>query len=87
MIASTTRPCSLKIVQKIVHCRDYIRFSNDDYRKYLLQTLSLENINTNSKDLEKIIQICINQMAPRKNKYVRGNGVHFGFFKRTHKKW
>ena len=70
-----------KLNPKIVHSRDYTRFSMTiTGKKNLLQDLSLENMSNNSTDLEKFIQICINtldQMTPRKKKYVRGNNVLF----------
>ena len=63
-----------KLKPRIVQYRDYTQFSTDNFRKKLLENLSLENINTNSNGLEKFLQICINtleQMAPRKkNTYV-----------------
>ena len=59
----------LKLKPRIVRYRDYTEFSNDNFRKKLLEDLSLGNINTNSNGLEKLVQICINtldQMTPRK---------------------
>ena len=58
-----------KLKLRIVQYRDYTQFSNDNFRKKLLENLSLENISTNGNGLEKFLQICINtleQMAPRK---------------------
>ena len=58
-----------KLKPRIVQYRDCAQFFNDNFRKKLLENLSLENINTNSNGLEKILQICMNtldQMAPRK---------------------
>ena len=45
-----------------------------------MEKLCLKNINTNNNGLAKFLQICMNtrdQMAPRKNKYVRGNNMPF----------
>ena len=59
----------LKLKPRIVRYRDYTEFSNDNFRKKLLENLSLGNINTNSNGLEKFVQICINtldHMTPRK---------------------
>ena len=59
----------LKLKPRIVRYRDYTEFSNDNFRKKLLENLYLGNINTNSNGLEKFDQICINtldQMPPRK---------------------
>ena len=63
----------------IVQYRDCTQFSSDNFRKKLLENLSLENINPNSNGLEKFIQICIktlNRVAPR-IKYIRSNNVQF----------
>ena len=65
---------------KIVQYRDYTKFSNDEFRKKLVENLSLQNIPTDGNGLEKFLQICINtldQFAPRKKKYVRGNNMPF----------
>ena len=51
-----------KLEPRIVQCRYYTQFSNDDFRKKLLENLSLENINTISNGLEKFLQICINTL-------------------------
>ena len=49
-----------KLEPRIVQYKDYTQFSNDNFRKKLLQNLCLENINTNSNGLETFLQICIN---------------------------
>ena len=80
MIVSVLKITFQKLKPKIVHYRDYTKFSNDDFRKKLLTNLSLENINTNSNGLERFLQISINtldQMAPTKMKYIRGNNMPF----------
>ena len=66
-----------KLQPRIFQYRDHAQFSNDNFRKKLLENLSLENINTNSNGLEKFLQICMNtpdQMTQRK-KYIRGNNM------------
>ena len=63
-----------------VQYRDYTQFSYDNFRETLPGKLCLENINTNSNGLAKLLQICMNtldQMAPRKRKYIRGNNMPF----------
>ena len=80
MIVSVLKTTFQKLKPKIVHYSDYTKFSNDDFRKKLLTNLSLENINTNSNGLERFLQISINtldQMAPTKMKYIRGNNMPF----------
>ena len=69
MIVSVMKTTFQKLKPRIVQYTAYTQFSNDNFRKKLLQSLSLENINTNSNGLEKFLQICMNtldQMAPRK---------------------
>ena len=64
----------------IVQYRDYTQFSYDNFSETLPEKLCLENINTNSNGLAKLLQICMNtldQMAPRKRKYIRGNNMPF----------
>ena len=61
----------LNLKPRIVQYRGYTQFSNDNFRKKLLEKLSLENINTNSNGLAKFLQICMNtlhQMALRRKK-------------------
>ena len=69
MIVLVMKTTFQKLKPRIVQYRDYTQFSNENFRKKLLENLSLENINTNSDGLENFIQICMNtldQMAPRK---------------------
>ena len=69
-----------KLKSKVGLCRVYNGFSNEDYKQGLLQNLSLDNIYTNSRALEKFLQNCIialNQMVPKSKKYICGNGMSF----------
>ena len=59
MIVSVMKS-TFQMEPRIVKYRDYTQFSNDNFRKKLLQNLCLENINTNSNGLETFLQICIN---------------------------
>ena len=55
-------------------------FSNDNFRQYLFSKLSLENLSTNYCGLEKFLRVCIDALddiAPRKKKYTRGNNMPF----------
>ena len=60
MIVSVMKSTFQKLEPRIVKYRDYTQFSNDSFRKKLLQNLCLENINTNSNGLKRFLQICIN---------------------------
>lgn len=76
-----------KMKPKIVLYRDYIKFSNDNFRKKLLMNLSMESIGTNTNSLENFPQLCIgtfDQFAPEKKKYILDNNR--SFFKQVHKK-
>ena len=80
MTVSVMKTTFQKLKPKIVQYRDYTKFSNDEFRKKLVENLSLQNIPTDRNGLEKFLQICINtldQFAPRKKKYVRGNNMPF----------
>ena len=69
MIVSVMKATFQKLKPRTVQYRDYAEFSNDNFRKKLLENLSLENINTNSNGLGKFLQNCMNtldQMATRK---------------------
>ena len=69
MIASVMKTTFQKLKPRIVQYRDYAQISNDNFKKKLLENLTLEKVNTNSNGLEKFLQICMNtldQMAPRK---------------------
>ena len=79
MIVSVMKTTFQKLKPRIVQYREYTQFSNNNFRKKLLEKLCLENICTNSNGLAKFLQICTNtldQMAPRK-KYIRGNNMPF----------
>ena len=58
-----------KLKPRIVQYKDYTQFFNDNFRKKLLENLSLKNVNTNSNGID--------QMTPRKKKYIRGNNKPF----------
>ena len=67
MIVSVMKTTFQKLKPRIVQYRDYAQFSNDNFRKKLLENLTLENVNTNSNGLEKSLQMCMNtldQMTP-----------------------
>ena len=69
-----------KLKPRIANYRDYKNFCNDTFRQKLLEKLVTENINTNCSGLEKFLQICVNtlnNLAPCKKKYSRGNNIPF----------
>ena len=69
-----------KLKPNIIHYRDYRKFSNDKFRENLISRLSTENIRVDCNGMEKFLQICIktlDELAPQKKKYSRGNNMPF----------
>ena len=62
MVVSVIETTFQKLKPRIVQYRDYTQFSNDNFKKEILETLSLENINTKSNVLEKYLQIPMNTL-------------------------
>ena len=62
MVVSVIKTTFQKLKLRIVQYRDYTQFSNDNFKKEILETLSLENINTKSNGLEKYLQIPMNTL-------------------------
>lgn len=56
MIVTAMKSTFQKLKPKIVHCRDYKQFSNNESRKIILLNLSLESIGVSDNDLEKILR-------------------------------
>ena len=65
---------------KIIHYRNYKNFSNDILRD-LLQIIFPQNLgNSCNQDVDDFLTFCnkiLDQYAPRKKKYVRGNHSSF----------
>ena len=69
-----------KFKPRITNYRGYKNFCNDTFGQKRLEKLATENINTNCSGLEKFVQICVNtlnNLAPCKKKYSRGNNMLF----------
>ena len=69
-----------KLKPNITHYRDYRKFSNDKFREDLISRLSTESIRVDCNGMEKFLQICIktlDELAPQKKKYSRGNNMPF----------
>ena len=58
MIVSVMKTTFQKLKPRIVQYRDYTQFSNDNFRKKLMEKLCLENINTNSNKNTYVAIIC-----------------------------
>ena len=65
---------------KIIHCRNYENFSNDNFRDSLQKIFPQNLGNTCDQDVNDFLISCnkiVDQHAPRKKKYVRGNHSPF----------
>ena len=62
MVVSVIKTTFQKLKPRIVQYRDYTQFSNDNFKKEISETLSLENINTTRNVLEKYLQIPMNTL-------------------------
>ena len=73
-----------RLQPRIINYRDYRRFQNDVFREELLSELLDVSIGENEKDFSNFLDICkknVNDHAPCKQKYVRGN--HLPFMNKT----
>ena len=69
-----------KFHPRVINYRSYKNFSNEAFREYLLEKLSKEVFVNNDEGLQRICDInlqMLNQHAPQKIKYVRGNQMPF----------
>ena len=68
-----------KMKPKIVLYRDYIKFSNDNFRKKLLMNLSMESIGTNTNSLENFPNFVsahlISLLLKKRNTYLTITGL------------
>ena len=65
---------------KIIHCRNYENFSNDIFRDSLQKIFQQNLGNSCGQDVHDFIISCnkiLDQYAPRKSKYVKGNHSPF----------
>ena len=65
-----------KFQSRIINYRSYKHFSNDTFRKYLIDKLSNEKFAVNDDGLKRFCELSLNVLnkhAPRKKKYARGN--------------
>ena len=63
---------------KIITYRSYKYFNNDSFREALLQIeCNGNNCDENFKDFTSSYSIILNEQAPQKKKYVRGNQSPF----------
>ena len=69
-----------KFQPRIINYRSYKHFSNDTFRKDLIDKLSNEKFVINDDGLKRFCELSVNvwnKHAPRKKKYARGNLVPF----------
>ena len=78
MIATVEKPFFQRLPPKIRHYRDYSNYDNNIFRYFLLTGLSKLNIEVT--DVRKFVTVCtdiLNNHAPSKKKYIRGNQLPF----------
>ena len=82
LMTLTVMKKSFKIIQpRIINYRSYKHFSNDTFRKDLIDKLSNEKFVINDDGLKRFCELSVsilNKHAPRKKSYARGN--HMPFF-------
>ena len=69
-----------KFQPRIINYRSYKHFSNDTFRKDLIDKLSNEELVINDDEMKRFCELSINILnkhAPRKKKYARGNQMPF----------
>ena len=67
-----------KFQARVIHSRSYKYFSNEYFRKFLLEKLSKEVLVNNNNGFQRFCDITtLNVHAPSKQKYPRGNQVLF----------
>ena len=69
-----------KFQPQIINYRSYKHFSNDTFRKDLIDKLSTEELVINDDGMKRFCELSINILnkhSPRKKKYVRGNQMPF----------
>ena len=66
--------------RKIISYRDFVKFSNNDFRTEILRDFSTLHLSNDSPSLDVYLHICIRAFdiyAPKKKKYLRVNNSHF----------
>ena len=77
MTVTVMKTTSEKLKPNIIHYRDYRKFSNDKFRENLISRLSTENIRADCNCMEKVFAKALDELAPQKKKYSRGNNMPF----------
>ena len=84
MILTVTKMTFQKLQPRVISYRDYKHFSNETYRNELLSEISNSCLNFDDSGFNYFFDICraiLDQHAPRKQKYARGN--HMPFMNKT----
>ena len=84
MILTVTKMTFQKLKPRVISYRDYKHFNNETYRNESLSEISNSCLNFDDRgfnDFFEICQVILDQHAPRKQKYARGN--HMPFMNKT----
>ena len=80
MILTVTNMTFQKLKSRVMNYRDYKHFNNERFRDDLLFERSNSYLEFDNNSFDEFINICrstLDQHAPRKQKYARGNHVSF----------
>ena len=80
MILTVTKMTFQKLKPRVINYREYKHFNNDRYRNELLYEISNSCLNFDDTGFNDFFDICrsiLDQHAPRKQKYARGNHMPF----------
>ena len=84
MILTVTKMTFQKLKPRVINYRDYKHFNNERFRDDLLSEISNSYLEFDNNSFDEFFNMCrsaLNQHAPRKLKYVRGN--HMPFINKT----
>ena len=84
MILTVTKMAFQKLKPRVINYRDYKHFNNERFRDDLLSEISNSYLEFDNNSFDEFFNMCrstLDQHAPRKQKYARGN--HMPFMNKT----
>ena len=84
MILTVTKMTFQKLKPRVINYRDYKHFNNERFRDDLLSEISNSYLEFDNNSFDEFFNMCrstLDQHAPRKQKYARGN--HMPFMNKT----
>ena len=80
MILTVTKMTFQKLKPRVINYRDYKHFNNERFRDDLLSEISNSYLEFDNNSFDEFFKMCrstLDQHAPRKQKYARGNHMPF----------